>query len=203
MQVLVACLVILLAVTTAVTMRARVGLRGAPQGRFSADRLKSMSREEVRRLLERVQKSDEPESTFGAMCYEAVALPDVAEYVCPVCGEKTVYASGGASTILYELPAARRLFDELIASTELDMFLDESQFCSSCSGGDTAPSLVLRLTYDDGTSVSTEVGEMDIRLLSGLLTGSLTYSTFNEGTEPLKPSIERLGELVGIPVREE
>jgi hypothetical protein len=201
MQFLVAGLILLLAASTVVTLRARTDPRRAPSDRYTMDRLKSMSRQEVQRLLERVQKADEPEATFGAMCYEAVALPETAEYICPVCGQKTTYTSDNAATILYELPATRRLFDELVASTELDMVLDETQFCSFCSEADGDSRLVLRVTYDNGMVVSSEVGEMDMRLLTGLLTGQLTFSTFNEGTEPLKPSLERLGELLGVEVK--
>jgi hypothetical protein len=201
MQFLVPGLIVLIALSAFAGLKARPGLRRAACGRYSVDRLKSMSREEVRSLLDRVLKSEEPEPTFGAMCYEAVALPSTADYVCPVCGERTVYSADEAAMILYELPATRRLFEELVSATELDLTLDEAGFCSACSGTDASPVLVLRVAYDDGTVVSSEVGEMDLRLLTGLLSGQLTYSTFNEGTEPLRPSLQRLCEILGVLVK--
>ena len=168
---------------------------------ISARKLTSMSRDEVFRLLSRVEKLEEPELMMGAMCYEPVAIPYVLEYVCPECGEKTVYECDGSMTsqVLMDIATTRMLFQELDSLTQLDMTLDESSFCTFCRDDSvTEPALTLRVTWDDGSEHASSVFQEDLRMLIGLLSGRLDYSTSNDGTFPLKPQVERLRELLGV-----
>jgi hypothetical protein len=50
-------------------------------------------REELRRRLEELARSEPPRDLSpGAMCYSMMGPPAVAEYVCLLCGQKTLYA---------------------------------------------------------------------------------------------------------------
>jgi hypothetical protein len=52
-------------------------------------------REELRRRLEELARSEPPlDLSSGAMCYSVAAPSEVVEYLCPVCGQKTLYALG-------------------------------------------------------------------------------------------------------------
>lgn len=54
-----------------------------------------MQRDEMRKRLEELAKSAPPKDlSSGAMCYEMATPPERAEYVCPACGDKTLYATG-------------------------------------------------------------------------------------------------------------
>jgi hypothetical protein len=163
--------------------------------------LGSISWAEVEILLDRLEMKEPPEPVFGAMCYEMVAPPEVAEYVCPVCGEKTLYTDYNTEFIEWELQGCRRLFDEIAASSDMDIQLDETRLCSSCTTADSAETaLYLNVILEDGSVVSNRVSEFDLRLLDGFLKGRLFYYTWNDGEEPLKPHIDRIRELLGQPV---
>lgn len=171
---------------------------GPPGGKLNAATLKSMSREQIEKLLSRIERSPEPEPTMGAMCYDMAGPPSVAEYICPVCGEKTLYSDDHTWLVAYELQSIRAMTEDAAARSGLEVTLDESQFCSFCTAGDEDPQLVLEVRYEDGARCSTEVGEFDIRLLSAFLSGGLSYVTETDGTEPLRPELDRLREILGI-----
>lgn len=50
----------------------------------------TLSVAQVNFLLARLESEEPPTQTMGVMCYEAMILPSVAEYICPVCGDKTL-----------------------------------------------------------------------------------------------------------------
>jgi hypothetical protein len=161
----------------------------------------SVSWEEVEILLDRLETKEPPEPVFGAMCYEAVAAPMVAEYLCPVCGEKTLYGEYNTWFIEFELQGCRRIFDEITGATELTIELDETRFCQACTPDEgDEPTLYLTLTLEDGTIISNRISELDLRMLEGFLKGRLFYYTSNDGEQPLKPHIDRIRELLGSPV---
>lgn len=202
MQLILVALALVLAASAfgASRLLSRSSSPAGPAGRLLSTRLKSMSVEDVEKLLARVERSPEPDPTMGAMCYDMAGPPDVAEYVCPVCGEKTVYSDEHTWFLGFELPTVRLLIEEAASASGLEMTLDESQFCSFCSPGEDDPGLVLSIEYADGGKAVSEIGELDARLLSGLLSGELSYVTGNDGTEPLRPETGRLREILGLPV---
>jgi predicted RNA-binding Zn-ribbon protein involved in translation (DUF1610 family) len=193
--------VILMAAATAFGLGLSKGRAASPRSRVAGPTrsdIKSMSRAEVEKLLEAVAEAVEPEPVMGAMCYAVMALPDVAEYVCPVCGGRTTYDGASAWQLQTDLPRARMLFGLITEASALDLTLDESSFCSICSPGSTIPALVLTVEYENGVTHSGTVNTFDLGLLEGLLSGQLTYPTWNDGTEPLKPHLDRLREMLGI-----
>jgi len=161
--------------------------------------LGSISWDEVEILLDRLESEKLPEAVMGAMCYGAAMYPEVAEYTCPVCGEKTEYTNNQTQFIEWELQGCRRLFDSISGAAEMDLVLDETRFCSFCTPAEgETPSLYLSLTREDGTVVSSQIGQHDLMILESFLRGRLYYVTWNDGQEPLKPHADRIRTLLGI-----
>jgi len=163
-----------------------------------AAQLAAMSKAEVKRLLATVERAQAPEPKMGAMCYEMVSAPARMEYVCPACGEKTLYEKEVSLTWTYQLDACRRLFKGL--PMRETMTLDESSFCRKCQPGTNAPSLRLLIRFDDGTTnVVSPVRSEDLRLLRDFLGGKLAAKDAQDFETPLKTHLPRLRLLLGVP----
>jgi hypothetical protein len=199
---LMAAILMMAAVLGFGVSKARAGMTGGRPGRLDASRIKTMSREEIVKMLDRIEVSTEPEQVMGAMCYEPMALPDVMEYVCPVCGQKTVY-SDETTWMMYEIEASRAVFEQLEEVSRLDLELDETSFCSFCRPGETDHRVELHVTWDDGSTYSARVGTEDLRMLLGFLGGSLSYVTGNDAEIPIRPHLDRIEELLGVDGSEE
>ncbi len=160
------------------------------------------SRADVAARLAALARDPAPDDLApGAMCYEMVGPPDRAEYVCPTCGEKTLYASteeddARASRAGSEVPACRRLASEV---RDLNVRLDESAFCEKCRPGVATPRLALVVRYPDGREVRTEgVNSLDLTLLVEFTTGSRKHDGGMQGEIPLKEYLPRLQALLGV-----
>jgi hypothetical protein len=165
----------------------------------TARRVKSMSQEKIREMLGRIEAKKAPEPKMGAMCYDMAAPPARAEYVCPKCGEKTLYTKEDAWNVQWTVESCRREFLQLKSSTELSVVLDESSFCSHCSPSAKKHEMGLIVTYADGQShTNSPVTDGDLRILQSFLKGELSFKTENDGTRPLKESLPRLRQLLGI-----
>ncbi|MCK5115599.1 MAG: hypothetical protein KAR44_03305 [Candidatus Aegiribacteria sp.] len=159
----------------------------------------SLSMDQIHILLERLGKEESPESVFGAMCYASIAMPDYTEYICAVCGEKTVYTGNISNFSLWEFDAARRLVESIDAHTDFTIELDETLYCDYCSAEEEeSPSLILRVCIESGTESTSSVSITDLRMLDSFLQGRLFWVTSNDGQEPLKDHVERMAELLGI-----
>ncbi len=172
----------------------RSGGHGDPPGIM---RFMHCSRERLRLMLRRVERSEAPEYVMGAMCYEPVALPDRADYLCPVCGERTVYGFDQAQLIQYDLPAMRRLAAEMEGNGLVEASLEET-FCGFCHPGDVPRDVVLAMTYPEGDTVRTPVCLLDLQVLSGFLSGGLSFTDSYDATLPLREHADRLRVMLGI-----
>jgi hypothetical protein len=182
-------------------------MKGASPGKYQlfekvldSVTLNSLTMEQVNGLLARLQLQEPPEPVMGAMCYEAMAYPAVAEYICPVCGEKTIYEDYSTPFIEWELQGCRRMVESINELTEFQVTLDETMFCSHCTPdreGD--PVLLLRVASTDSTEIVNSVTVHDLRLLESFLQGRLYYLTENDGQMPLRDYEDRLRELLGVP----
>lgn len=161
--------------------------------------IETLSDEQILELLSRLEREPLPDPVMGAMCYGVSMYPEVAEYTCPVCGEKTEYTNSQTQFIEWELQGCRRLFDSISGAAETDLVLDETRFCSFCTPDEhETPSLYLVLTSEDGTVVSNQVSQHDLMVLESFLRGRLYYVTWNDGQEPLQPYAGRIRTLLGI-----
>jgi hypothetical protein len=157
----------------------------------------TMDKAEVKKLLAKVEKEKAPDRQMGAMCYKMATPPERMEYICPVCGERTLYEKEVSSKWTYNLEKCRRLFKEVPKNES--MTLDETSFCKKCQPQATNPELKLIVRFRDGTTHTTVgVDSEDMLLLKAFLAGDLSYSTWNDGKTPLKGSLPRLRELLGI-----
>jgi len=137
----------------------------------------------------------------GAMCYKMAGPPDRAEYICPVCGEKTLYASSedGNDRVARagtEVPDCRRLVSEIRG---LSLRLDETEFCEKCRPGTAAPRLFLVVTWPDGQEHRTEsVTSADLSLLLEFTSGARKHDEGASGETPLRDHLPRLTKLLGV-----
>ena len=163
---------------------------------ITADSLRSLSRQDLHQLLARLEQEEPPEAIRGAMCYRVAGPPSVAEYTCPVCGEKTVYTDELTGFIENRLESARRLAAAVDSATVFSVKLDETAFCSSCSR-DSLRTPGLFIVVDD--TLRSPVSETDLRMLHGFVQGNLYWSTETDDRLPLRDHAARLAALLGLP----
>ena len=167
----------------------------------TSEKIQAMSREEIQKALKRIESSNPPAKKMGAMCYKMGETPENFEYVCPVDGEKTVYSRAQASKQAVDLQGLRSSIEKLRPFAKgISLSLDESKLCAKCNPAlpDAERYVSLVLQYADGRTVRTDrVTPEDLRYLTGFFSGGLSYETFNEGQDPLKPVEGRLKQLLG------
>ena len=170
----------------------------APRTAVTVSSVRSMSKSDIEKMLGRLERRKAPKPQMGAMCYEAVSVLTRPEYVCPTCGEKTLYAKDRAPLVSAELEACRRELEIVKKSTKLALALDESAFCKHCSPDVDKPQLGLTITYADGASHSASpITRTDLFIVRDFLKGELSYTGYTEDTYPLKANLPRLRELLG------
>ena len=164
------------------------------------------SRADIAARLKKLADAPPPkELSMGAMCYEMMAPPDRAEYVCPDCGEKTLYATADGDRdapqfISWTLPACRETVKTV---RDLTLVLDESGYCAKCSPDAKKPTLALVVKYPDGTEHRTEnVTAEDLIVLREFASGALKHDGGQQGEKPLKKWLPRLRQLLGTPAAE-
>lgn len=130
--------------------------------------LNRMSHAELDALLQELNKQT-PVDSVTAMCYSTAGVHDRIEYVCPVCGDKTIYSS------FYELVVlgpARSEFAKLKNLPNPKVELDERNFCKKCHSDLKEPELILRITCDDATVLEKKgITFFHLKLLSDFLAG--------------------------------
>jgi hypothetical protein len=163
---------------------------------MQAAQLAAMNKAELRKLLARLVQETAPAPKLGAMCYDMALPPLRTEYVCPVCGEKTLYSPEVARTKADELDVCRRLFKEIPNQGALK--LDETSFCRKCQPQATDIALKLIIRFDDGTShATTNITSQDLRLLRDFLNKKLLVAGVQGEESPIKSQLPRLRELLG------
>lgn len=153
-------------------------------------------REDIRRLLERVELEEAPAYVPGAMCYGPMAHPERAEYICPVCGERTLYGSPEAWFLQNDIHNMRRMAEGLSETGYFEAFLEET-FCSFCNPG-VQGSVRLVIVYEEGDTVKTVVNLQDLSMIQGLLRGGLVFPGGTDDLLPLKDRVDRLRTILGI-----
>lgn len=165
---------------------------------------KPLGRAEIAEKLKALSEREPPKDLgMGAMCYDQAGPPQTADYVCPVCGQRTQYSRDGSLTMLvtYELQAMRAQVKGLPG---LDAVLDESELCRKCSPRVTAPELVLKVRYTEPGGGRIEehrvrgVRPRDLTLLQEFLSGQAKHTGEQGRESPLKDQLPRLRELLGV-----
>lgn len=171
-----------------------------------------LSREKIQSQLQKIALSPRPETKkISAMCYEIAAPPSVAEYVCPKCGEKTLYVREMAnssdkgniadqdtiSALKWELDGCRRQIQKI---SKLSVELDESQFCKKCSPDVKNPQLVLVVHYPEEQKIHRYMGvtTSDFELLIHFLNGEKKYKLMMDDETAIKDHLQQLKKLLGV-----
>lgn len=163
---------------------------------ISSRSLKGLSGAELDSMLLRLRTDKAPEPTLGAMCYDMAVPAPVTEYICPVCGERTVYEEW--CWLLHELPRSRALFEVIEDSVDISVALDERLLCSHCAPTEGEARLVLVAIPAEGDTVRNDVSQTDLVMLLSFLQGNLTYEDDFGATLPLQPHADRLALLLGL-----
>ncbi len=166
------------------------------------------ARVDIARKLAKLAASKPPTKLSpGAMCYEVMAPPDRAEYVCPDCGEKTLYATKGQdatpdaaaaiAAMQWQLEGCRRLARQIRG---LDLTLDESAFCRKCTPAGKNPRLSLVVRYADTAKPhrADGISANDLVLIKEFLAGKDKHKSEADWESPLKKHLPRLQFLLGF-----
>lgn len=191
-------IVLVLVAVTGIAIGA--GGRGTgPLRSVKAARMMTGSRERLELMLRRLDREDPPPFVMGAMCYAPVALPDRAEYICPVCGERTLYTGHDAMEIEWGLPAMRRLVESMADNGYVRIFLEET-YCIHChpQGPGFGEGTILVVVHEQGDTVRTAVNITDLQAMEGFLRGELHYLSDNDSEIPLRGRLERLRVMLGL-----
>ncbi len=170
----------------------------------------SMRQAEVKERLMKLAKDPLPtELSKGAMCYSMTGPPNIDEYVCPKCGEKTLYtgtegprSADNTDEVREEIVACRRILKEIEG---LDVALDESQFCAKCTPDlREVPKIILVVHYEGREEPHRVEGvtSEDLEILKEFLDGKDKHKGDYGIETPLKDYTERLEELLGVKIEE-
>jgi DNA-directed RNA polymerase subunit RPC12/RpoP len=207
---ILAALILAVILSTACCRRAPSGTGSAGTAVQTAPAAVAGSRSDIAQRLAVLASSKPPKSNdVSAMCY-FMAITARSEYVCPVCGSKTIYAitpkEPGVDRVLNDSWEAIKAVDAVVDARRLasqlpviKAELDESQFCKQCSPEIMQPQLILIIKYQDGTAAQRTEGIAcsDILLLNAFLTGQVQINT-GDGEKPVRDYMPRLQELLGV-----
>jgi hypothetical protein len=162
-----------------------------------------LTREQIAEKLKTLRQAPKPaDLKMGALCYEMAAPPNRAEYVCPVCHEKTLYAvkEGGASYtevefVLHQIDGCRRLAKNLPG---LAASVDEREFCRKCSPKLEHPALVLvfRLAGETSERRFRGISPEDLTILAAFLAGKDRYDDGPTGEVAIRDCAARIEEIL-------
>lgn len=171
----------------------------SPQTEVTVKKIKSLSQSELVAMLGRVKTSQAPEPRIGALCYETVTIYERVEYICPHCGEKTLYPRSPEADKLLDLQELEREFSIFRKKSPLKMDIEEYGYCKHCDSGRGPQGAALVVTYEDGsTHRCFPFTIQDLNKLKALLTGKLLWDAGNENQFVLSEQIPRLEELLGV-----
>ena len=170
----------------------------------SSHSTKDVTQERIDRLLAEVAEKPAPDEVVSfAMCYESFSLPERIEYVCPICGAKTIHVKEAAEAEWKGRYHRKKLKE--VRKLGLNVTLDERAFCDSCRKKTDIHDGVLGFYVNvtvNGKVARTLVDELDWQRLIAFLEGkdTWTYQDWEGGsdyTKPLKPELPRIRELLG------
>jgi len=163
--------------------------------------IEQLSRSELANKLGQLPSKQELlEDPVGAMCYDTAAPLNRIQYICPICGEMTVYHSTFGDNI-DELPTYLLLISKI---KKIDVKLDESQFCKKCSPNVTSPQYGLLVKYGNNKEAhkTSNITEEDINLIYEFSEGMKEHTTlYSNDKRPIKEYKERLEELLGTKIK--
>ncbi len=163
------------------------------------------TKNDLEKLLQNLSKSEPKDlQEVGAMCYKTAGPPDRFDYVCPTCGEKTLYANVRDDYYNRDYPVflyreLERIRSIIANIKSIDCKLDESQFCKKCNPQITAPELCLIVKIEGNEEHKTcNITLNDAEILNEFLNGKVKHLTAYDAEEPLKNYLDRIKVLLGM-----
>jgi hypothetical protein len=216
LAILLACGIVLLSVrqrATASTSSANsAATTPAAPDAITAEAMKTYTQAELASMLARLEARPAPKVTrMGAMCYDMSGPPDRVEYICPVCGERTLYPTreqpasvGNEDRMLlgWSLPACRRLVEEIRKTRKLDIALDETSFCRLCKPSAPKHEIILTVKYPDRSTHASPIAPDDLRILRDFVAGKALWTGAQDDEHPVKENTARLRVILGLPALE-
>ena len=171
-------------------------------GGLSAEEL---TQEQLDKLLAELAKKPAPQDLdFGACCYEMAAVADRIEYVCPVCGGKTILVNSTRPWEEWINEWTLKQYREDVKKVKelgLDAKLDERSLCETCRVKmEPSPQIgdvFLEVKIDDKTT-RTKINETDFAKLIAFLEEKDKWKTEAEWERPLKDELPRIRALLGM-----
>jgi hypothetical protein len=158
-----------------------------------------LTREQLKDKLQKLAETPPPaQLSFGAKCYDQAAPPETADFVCPRDGSRTQYTRNAAvASRVRSLPALRQ---EAAALPGLSATIDDSELCRKCTPkAPDDPQLVLVVRLPDGGEKRTRgATRQDLQLLREFALDSVKHEGEQGRETPLKDSLPRLRELLGL-----
>lgn len=161
-----------------------------------------VSRDDLAKKLQALEKAPAPTKLApGAMCYKPAGMAPRIDFVCPKCGEKTLYVRGTGSEAMAAMHNAatyRRQIKE-IQGLGLPCTLDETAFCQKCGKEAQEKAFVLEIAWP-GRPAHRAILENsdDLLLVLAFLQGKDRYDAGPSGEKALKESLPRIYKLLGI-----
>jgi hypothetical protein len=188
---------------------AQPAAKAEPGGPVPGPAAIARTRADLKAMLEELARREPPKDlNLGAMCYDMKAPPDRVDYVCPACGERTLYALrpaegerkadfGLIQAVLQDVPNCRRLVRGIRG---VALKLDESRFCAKCAPGAAEPELGLVVTHaEDGKERRTwGITSRDLLILDAFLKGEDKFKGAFDREEPVRDHRARIEQLLGL-----
>jgi hypothetical protein len=197
--VIVACLMVMIA-GVLYAGYAQTQMKKKGNGTISTRSINLMSDDQIGEQLAKLTPEKKRKKPLSAMCYDMAAPPDRIEYVCPKCGEKTLYSeSMNGYTTLNGLEILRKEFSTLTAlKTDCTLTLDETSLCAHCTPDTTTHTISLIVKYSDKKiHTATSVDINDVYLLKTYFNHDDSYTSTDGSVHLLKDEIFRLKDLLG------
>jgi hypothetical protein len=157
-------------------------------------------------LAPRALSSDRPPRPVPhAMCYKPATPRHTVDFICPKDGSRTQYPVDGplAGRIreLAQLQASARSLAKPEVAARAIIVLDLSDFCRTCTPkAPTSPEAVLSVKLPSGKQTRTRgITADDLVLLEEFFAGSTEHKTQDGKTAPLRQSLPRVRQLLGMP----
>lgn len=165
----------------------------------------TLTKAEISARLTRLASAPDPKNLkMGAMCYKVASPPRRAEYICPRCGTRTLYAEDSAKKTLDASFVQKDIIEcrrraKAIAGLGLALNLDESEFCSKCAPSVKNPELILVIHYGgrEGDFRVRRISTDDMKLLEEFLEGKDRHAGDTDTETSMKSHLRRLKELLG------
>jgi hypothetical protein len=163
---------------------------------------KQLTRAELlAKMAELANKKVPDELSQGAMCYKVAAPPSRMEYVCPVCGEKTLYTDDAGYFLNRNLSECRSIANTLI---EVNCKLDESQFCKHCTPDlKETPQLCIttQLKGEETVTKFCGVDREEMQILQEFFNGKVVHTGDTGYETPLKEELDEIARMLGIEIK--